>query len=79
MYALGRYFAEVVLGVPDYDVGSIVMIDGKKAKIISGQFFSNGRVSNHWTWKFYTKSGKLSRTQNHGYGGDWKVIKNASR
>jgi len=35
--------------------------------ITSGRFWSNGRVSNFWTWT--TQSGE----EKHGYGGDWPL------
>ena len=42
--------------------------------ITSGQLFSNGRLSNFWSWKRITSTGKLSKTE-HGYGSFVKKIK----
>jgi hypothetical protein len=42
--------------------------DGYKVKVISGQFLSNGRVSNFWYWKKVLKNGKLTKKEYCGYG-----------
>lgn len=61
-----------VLGKPKYDVGSIVIINGRKAKIIGGQYWGTHGLSNHWEWRYLDK--KKPRTE-CGYGGEWKVVK----
>jgi hypothetical protein len=43
MKSFGQIMTEAYIGSPEYSVGSIVIIDGKKAKIVSGCWFSNGR------------------------------------
>ena len=42
--------------------------DGYRVQVIDGQFLSNGRVSNWWTWRRVTKRGTLSKKLYHGYG-----------
>ena len=75
MKSLGQIWFEAVVAPPAYKVGSVVIIDGKKAKITGGQWWGTYGLSNHWSWKFYTKKGNLSRIQHSGYGEDWKVVK----
>ena len=41
--------------------------NGRMCKIVDGQYFSNGRLSNIWSWRYVGKRGKLGPTQ-HGYG-----------
>ena len=41
--------------------------DGRNVKIKSGQFLSNGRVSNFWYWNEVKADGTLG-PEEHGYG-----------
>lgn len=41
--------------------------DGRMVKIKSGQYLSNGRVSNFWHWNEVRKDGKLG-PEEFGYG-----------
>lgn len=42
--------------------------DGRTVKIVDGQYLSNGRVSNHWSWKEVLPDGGLSKKIESGYG-----------
>ena len=49
-------------------IGKTIMHpDGRMVKIKSGQFLSNGRVSNHWCWNEVKKDGTLG-PEECGYG-----------
>lgn len=41
--------------------------DGRTVKITSGQYLSNGRVSNFWHWREIREDGTLGPDEN-GYG-----------
>lgn len=41
--------------------------DGRTVKIRSGTFWSNGRVSNWWTWQEIFANGELGKDES-GYG-----------
>lgn len=43
---------------------------GRQVRIISGQFMSNGRISNHWRYKEVLSDGSLSDTVESSYGWD---------
>ena len=45
-------------------VGDVIEINGRKAKITSGQYWGTYGLSNHWHWKYLDK--KKPRTGN-GY------------
>ena len=36
--------------------------------IKSGQFYSNGRLSNFWDWQRVTPTGRINPNVEHGYG-----------
>lgn len=42
--------------------------DGYEVKIVAGQYWGEYGLSNFWYWKRYTRSGRLSRKTEHGYG-----------
>jgi hypothetical protein len=69
--ALAISVTEDVLGGAPFAVGDIVMHpSGRKVEIVSGQYWSNGRVSNHWKWREVIEEGRGELE--HGYG--WKPI-----
>jgi len=41
--------------------------DGRKVKVISGQYLSGGRVSNFWEWREVKANGRLGKIES-GYG-----------
>ena len=49
-------------------IGKIVKHpDGRKVKIVDGQYWGEYGLSNHWSWKEVKKNGKLGKLE-HGYG-----------
>lgn len=45
-------FVEKVFGKSPYEVGDIVEIDGRPARITSGQYWGTRGISNFWHWEF---------------------------
>ena len=67
-----KAMTESVIGGPPFAIGDVVKHpDGRTVKIISGQFWGEHGLSNHWSWKEVFPDGKLSETVEHGYG--WEV------
>ena len=59
---------ESVIGKSKMKVGKIVKHpDGRKVKIISGQFWGTYGLSNFWEWREIKKNGKLGKLES-GYG-----------
>lgn len=54
---------ESVLG-PGHKIGDEIVVKGRKAKIISGQYWGEHGLSNHWTWEYL--DGKEPKTES-GY------------
>lgn len=49
-------------------IGKIVKHpDGRKVKIVDGQFWGEHGLSNFWTWREVKKNGKLGKEES-GYG-----------
>lgn len=70
-----NWVKDLVAGViqsPKYDVGSVVVINGRRAKITSGQYWGERGLSNHWHWKYLDNK---NPREDCGYGGDWKPAK----
>lgn len=64
-----KSMTEGVLGGAPFKVGDVVTHpDGYKVKIVSGQYWGEHGLSNHWSWRRVLKSGRLSRKEEHGYG-----------
>jgi hypothetical protein len=42
--------------------------DGRMVQITSGEFYSNGSISNFWYWKEVFPNGELSNVEENGYG-----------
>lgn len=64
----GWEVTEATTGGPPYAVGDVVTHpDGRTVKIASGQYWSNGRVSNWWTWNEVNADGSLGEPES-GYG-----------
>jgi len=68
-YELADRLNQTIAGQSSMKVGEIVKHpDGRMVKITSGQFLSNGRVSNFWYWKpLISPDGKLGKEE-CGYG-----------
>lgn len=45
--------------------------DGRKVKIVDGQYWGTYGLSNFWYWQEILEDGSLSETTEHGYG--WYV------
>jgi hypothetical protein len=64
-----KELTESVLGGPPFSIGDIVLHpDGRKVKITRGSFWGEYGLSNHWYWREVLPDGKLSTTEEHGYG-----------
>lgn len=49
------------------EIGQVVLFQGAPVLILSGSFYSNGRVSNFWTWRNVFPDGTLGPILS-GYG-----------
>ena len=47
--------------------------DGRKVKIIDGQYWGTYGLSNFWEWKEVLSDGSLSKTTECGYG--WNIAR----
>jgi len=64
-----RELTEEVLGSAPFAVGDIVKHpDGRKVKIVGGQYWGTHGLSNHWSWRAVKSNGKLKKKVEHGYG-----------
>ena len=62
---------ECVEGIP-LQVGMIAdHPDGRKVKIVAGQYWGTRGLSNFWEWVEVLDNGTLSEKREHGYG--WRV------
>ena len=52
---------------------------GHPIKVVSGQFMSNGRLSNHWSWHSVKPNGSLDKDRANGYGGNDDYFKPITR
>lgn len=60
---------ESVIGGAPFKVGDIVRHpDGRTVKIVSGQYWGEHGLSNHWHWREVLASGCLSSKEESGYG-----------
>ena len=72
-----RDLTEGVLGPTPWKVGDRVKHpDGRTVQIISGQYWGQYGLSNHWCWREVLPNGELSTTEENGYG--WKPVDAAS-
>lgn len=70
--SFGQEFTESVIGGAPFKVGDTVQHpDGRKVKIIRGQWWGTYGLSNHWSWQEVLEDGTLSDKVEHGYG--WSV------
>ena len=72
LYGIARAVTEQVLGGAPFAVWDTVQhpTDGL-VKIVGGQYYSNGRLSNFWYWQKVNTDGSLDAEKLHGYG--WRV------
>jgi len=57
------------LNPPPFKVGDIVKHpDGRKVKIVDGQYWGTHGLSNFWYWRAVKRNGKLAKKLEHGYG-----------
>ena len=64
-----RDLSEQVLGGSPFKIGDVVLHpDGRKVKIISGQYWGTYGLSNFWDWREVLPDGFLSDKLESGYG-----------
>jgi hypothetical protein len=70
--AVGRWVKDIVessLGKSSLSVGAVVRHpSGRTVKITGGQYWGEYGISNFWYWREVLPGGKLSKTEEHGYG-----------
>lgn len=70
-----REMTESVMGGPPCAVGEYRLIDGQPCRIVSGQYWGQFGLSNHWSWKVVLPNGSLSKEEKSGYGdSNWKKL-----
>jgi hypothetical protein len=68
LYSIGREITKEFFGESPLYIGQIIeTVNNRKVKIISGQYYSNARLSNWWEWREIRKNGGLGKIE-HGYG-----------
>jgi hypothetical protein len=64
-----KKFTEESFGGSPFEVGQTVLHpDGRNVRIISGQYWGEHGLSNHWAWREVLPDGTLSATHETGYG-----------
>lgn len=60
---------EDVMGGAPLAIGDIVTHpDGRRVKIVDGQYWGTHGLSNHWSWREVQADGSLSEKKESGYG-----------
>lgn len=60
---------EEVMGAPPFAIGDVVTHpSGHTIKIVSGQYWGEYGLSNHWYWREVLPDGTLSENLEYGYG-----------
>lgn len=63
-----KELTEEVMGGPPFKVGDVVKHpDGRKVKIMGGQYWGEYGLSNFWYWREVKEDGTLGEIE-HGYG-----------
>lgn len=70
--------SESFLGGPSLKVGSVYRYqdDGRLIRIVSGQYLSGGRISNHWKWEYLTDEFEPTGETEYGYGWSASPVEN---
>lgn len=64
---------EDVMGGPPFKVGDRVKHpSGRTVEIVSGQYWGEHGLSNHWSWREVLPEGGLAEKVESGYGWDSK-------
>lgn len=60
---------ERVMGGPPFAIGDVVRHpDGRKVRIVSGQYWGSRGLSNFWYWQPLDADGRDVGEREHGYG-----------
>jgi len=60
---------EEVLGGSPFEIGdTVIHPDGRKVRIVGGQYWGTYGLSNFWEWREVLHDGKLSNVVESGYG-----------
>lgn len=66
--AWAKALTEEVFGGPPFAVGdTVAYLDGRMVRIVSGQYWGQRGISNHWSWREVLSDGRLGVLET-GYG-----------